>query len=291
MALFKRLAARAREGYRRMSIQLLLSLSFTAVALAGIAFMGASLLLRFSDSAQSLTQEATQRVLAQVNMNLDSHLRRMMRVSDTVYYRIIKKTDLTQRSMGEAMSLLYEENRDALVSIAVFNEGGGLETAVPLSSIKPTAFPNESSWFCLALERMENLHFSTPHIQELFDDPDHPYRWVVSLSRHVQLTRDGNTERGVLLVDMNFSGIAQVCRDIELPNGGYVYLTDRSGELIYHPRQQLIYSGLLEENNLTAAGYPDGSHHERFQGQEREVTVKTVGYTGWKLVGVVPAGQ
>ena len=105
MALFKRLAARAREGYRRMSIQLLLSLSFTAVALAGIAFMGASLLLRFSDSAQSLTQEATQRVLAQVNMNLDSHLRRMMRVSDTVYYRIIKKTDLTQRSMGEAMSL------------------------------------------------------------------------------------------------------------------------------------------------------------------------------------------
>ena len=291
MALFKRLAARAREGYRRMSIQLLLSLSFTAVALAGIAFMGASLLLRFSDSAQSLPQEATQRVLAQVNMNLDSHLRRMMRVSDTVYYRIIKKTDLTQRSMGEAMSLLYEENRDALVSIAVFNEGGGLETAVPLSSIKPTAFPNESSWFCLALERMENLHFSTPHIQELFDDPDHPYRWVVSLSRHVQLTRDGNTERGVLLVDMNFSGIAQVCRDIELPNGGYVYLTDRSGELIYHPRQQLIYSGLLEENNLTAAGYPDGSHHERFQGQEREVTVKTVGYTGWKLVGVVPAGQ
>ncbi|MCI8916256.1 MAG: sensor histidine kinase [Oscillospiraceae bacterium] len=291
MALFKRLAARAREGYRRMSIQLLLSLSFTAVALAGIAFMGASLLLRFSDSAQSLTQEATQRVLAQVNMNLDSHLRRMMRVSDTVYYRIIKKTDLTQRSMGEAMSLLYEENRDALVSIAVFNEGGGLETAVPLSSIKPTAFPNESSWFCLALERMENLHFSTPHIQELFDDPDHPYRWVVSLSRHVQLTRDGNTERGVLLVDMNFSGIAQVCRDIELPNGGYVYLTDRSGELIYHPRQQLIYSGLLEENNLTAAGYPDGSRHERFQGKEREVTVKTVGYTGWKLVGVVPAGQ
>lgn len=289
-ALFKRLTGRIAQGYRGMSIQLVLSLSFTAVALAGVVFLGAGLLLRFSDSTRALTQESTQRVLAQVNMNLDSHLRRMMRVSDTTYYRIVKKTDLTQRSMTEAMGLLYEENRDALVSIAVFNEGGGLEAAVPLSAAKPSAIPNESPWFRLALEKMENLHFSTPHIQDLFDDPDNRFRWVVSLSRHVQLTRDGNTEPGVLLVDMSFSGIAQVCRDVELPNGGYVYLTDRTGEIIYHPRQQLIYSGLLEENNLTAAGYPDGSHRERFQDQDREVTVKTVGYTGWKLVGVVPAG-
>ena len=38
-----------------------------------------------------------------------------------------------------------------------------------------------------------------------------------------------------------------------------------------------------------AAGYRDGSHAEKFQGQSRQVTVKTVGYTGWKLVGVAPA--
>ena len=284
-SVLKRLAGRLTEGYRGMSIQLVLSLSFTAVALAGILFLGASLLLRFSDSAQRMTQEATQRVLAQVNMNLDSYLRRMMRVSDTVYYRAIKKTDLTQRSLSDAMGLLYEENRDAVVSIAVFNEGGGLEAAAPLSSAKATAFPNEAPWFRLALEKMENLHFSTPHI------PDARCRWVVSLSRHVQLTRGGNTERGVLLVDMSFGGIAQVCRDVELPNGGYVYLIDRFGEIIYHPRQQLIYSGLLEENNLTAAGYADGSHNERFQGRDREVAVKTVGYTGWKLVGVTPEAR
>ena len=75
---------------------------------------------------------------------------------------------------------------------------------------------------------------------------------------------------------------------MELPNGGYLYLIDGSGELIYHPRQQLIYSGLQEENNQAAARYRDGTHSEEFQGQRRQVTVKTVGYTGWKLVGVVP---
>ena len=115
---------------------------------------------------------------------------------------------------------------------------------------------------------------------------------MVSLSRQVELTRKGAIESGVLLVDMNFSGIEQLCKDVTLPySQGYLYLIDSSGELIYHPRQQLIYAGLLEENNLAAANYADGTHTETFQGQRRSVTVKTVGYTGWKLVGGGAPGQ
>lgn len=288
MRMFKSFAARLAEQYRRMSIQMVISLSFTAVAVVGMVFMGLSLFWRFSAETETLVEENSQRVLAQANQNLDSYLRRMMRVSDTMYYRVIKNMDLAEDSLVDAMELLYEENRDALVSIAVFDERGGLVSATPLSALKGDARPADSGWFQAAMERMENFHFSTPHVQNLFDDPDYRYQWVVSLSRHVQLTRDGVTQSGVLLVDMGFGGIEQVCRDVELSNGGYLYLVDGDGELIYHPRQQLIYAGVLEENNLAAAQYRDGTHWEEFQGQRRQVTVKTVGYTGWKLVGVVP---
>ena len=288
MRMFKSFAARLAEQYRRMSIQMVISLSFTAVAVVGMVFMGLSLFWRFSAETETLVEENSQRVLAQANQNLDSYLRRMMRVSDTMYYRVIKNMDLAEDSLVDAMELLYEENRDSLVSIAVFDERGGLVSATPLSALKGDARPANSGWFQAAMERMENFHFSTPHVQNLFDDPDYRYQWVVSLSRHVQLTRDGVTQSGVLLVDMGFGGIEQVCRDVELSNGGYLYLVDGDGELIYHPRQQLIYAGVLEENNLAAAQYRDGTHWEEFQGQRRQVTVKTVGYTGWKLVGVVP---
>ena len=118
--LLKGLAGRVVKRYQGMSIQMVLSLSFTAVALVGVVFMGGSLLLRFSDSARNLSQQATRRVLAQVNLNLDSYLRRMMRVSDTMYYRVIKNTDLASDTLDEEMGLLYEENRDDLVSLAVF---------------------------------------------------------------------------------------------------------------------------------------------------------------------------
>ena len=288
MSIFRTFTKRVSAGYRKMSIQMVLSLSFTAVAVAGILLMGLSLIWRFSSTSQQMAAENSQRVLAQVNLNLDSYLRRMMRISDAVYYSVIKNTDLSEGNLTSAMNLLYEENRDDLVSIAAFDSHGNLVASVPLSSLMGDSRPEESAWFQAAMGNMENLHFSTPHVQNLFNDPDTPYRWVVSLSRHVQLTSDGSTENGVLLVDMSFVGIEQVCQDVDLASGGYLYVIDGDGEFIYHPRQQLIYAGLLEENNLVAASYPDGSHLETFQGQQRQVTVKTVGYTGWKLVGVVP---
>ena len=289
MSFFRSLTAQWREGYRKMSIQMVLSLSFTAVAAAGILLMGISLIWRFSAASRQMVAENSQRVLAQANMSLDSYLRRMMRIADTAYYRVIKNTDLAEGSYTDALGLLYEENRDDLVSLAVFDSQGTPVSAVPLAALKAESEPARSEWFRAASQSMENLHFSTPHVQNIFDDPDSPYRWVVSLSHYVELTRDGVTEGGVLLVDMSFSGIEQVCRDVTLARGGYLYLIDGDGELIYHPRQQLIYAGLLEENNQAAAGYRDGSHAETFQGQSRQVTVKTVGYTGWKLVGVAPA--
>lgn len=287
---FGSVMGRWREFYRRSSIQMILSLSFTAVAVAGMVFLGLTLFLRFSASNNAQAAKTSQRVLAQVNLNLDAYLRSMMRVSDAMYYRVIKNADLAADSLDDRMDLLYESNRDMLVSIAVFSQEGELVSAAPLAPLKKDAAPQRQDWFIAAAGKIENLHFSTPHVQNLFEDPDYRYRWVVSLSRQVELTRAGSIEGGVLLVDMSFGGIEQICKDVELSaSGGYLYLIDGDGEIIYHPRQQLIYAGLLQENNLSAAAYKDGSHEETFGGQHRQVTVKTVGYTGWKLVGVVPA--
>ncbi len=285
------LRRRWRELYHRSSIQVILSLFFTAVAVVGMVFLGLTLFLRFSASNNALLVENSQRVLSQVNLNLDARLREMMRVSDAAYYRVIKDADLAEEDIARDLELLYYTSRESLVSIAVFSDSGDLIAAAPLAVLKNSVSPEREGWFSAAQERIENLHFSTPHVQNLFVDPDYRYRWVVSLSRHVELTRDGAIESGVLLVDMSYSGIEQICKDVDLGagQGGYLYLMDGAGEIVYHPRQQLIYAGLLEENNASAAAYADGSHNEVFQGQRRQVTVKTVGYTGWKLVGVVPS--
>ena len=282
-----------RQYYERSSIQFLISLSFTVVAIVGMLLMGLSLYGRFSNTFSKMTQANSEKILAQVNFNLDHYLRRIMRISDTLYYNVIKRDDLADLNdeLWDGLNLLFEENRDSVVSIAVFTSDGTLVAGVPMPGLKESAAPEESEWFRLAMENMENFHFSAPHIQNLFEDPDNRYRWVVSLSRHVQLNEQGKTRSGVVLVDMSFAGIEQACRSTGLANGGYIYLIDREGELIYHPKQQLIYAGLAQENLEDAVSYSDGSHTETFAGERRQITVKTVGYTGWKLIGVSPEGS
>ena len=95
-----------KQLYHSASIQLILSVAFTTVAVTGMLFLGVALMLRFSSSSNAMAAESSQRVLAQVNLNLDSYLRNMMRVSDTVYYRVIKNTDLQREDMARPGSAL-----------------------------------------------------------------------------------------------------------------------------------------------------------------------------------------
>ena len=69
------------------------------------------------------------------------------------------------------------------------------------------------------MEAVENMHFSTPHIQNLFDDATRRYYWVISLSRVVDLTDKGTPVPGVLLVDMDTQGNATSNLQLtEVPN-------------------------------------------------------------------------
>lgn len=285
---FRKTTERVRRFLRKRSLQFTLSISFTVVAVVGMALVGVSLAMRYVSSTEELTTRNNQRIVDQVNINLDSYLRGMMRVSDSIYYSVIKNADLKKDSISGPMSLLYETNHDQIISVGVFSETGKVIAAEPLSDLKETADVTHQAWFRNAEARIENLHFSTPHVENLFQDPDNKYHWVVSLSRYVELTSAGTITHGVLLVDMNFSGIEQICSNVDLGKSSYIYITDGSGEIIYHPRQELIYSNLIHENNRKAAGYQDGTRSEIFENEERLVTVKTVGYTGWKIVAVTP---
>ncbi len=276
------------KWFKNASIQYIISVSFTVIAVIGMIIVGGGLYLRYINSTEEMISENNKSILEQVNLNLDNYLRNMMKVSDTTYYNVIKKKDIATESLDKEMDLLYETNKDSLISISVFSEDGQVVAASPVGQLKSSVDPRESDWFSKAMSRKENLHFSTPHVQNLFVDLDNKYHWVVSLSRAVELTSNKKTTFGVLLVDMNFSGIEQICKNVNMGKTGYVYLIDREGEIIYHPRQQLIYSNLIEENNQKEAAYDDGDHIETFQGENRLVTVKTVGYTGWKIIGITP---
>lgn len=277
-----------RRIYRKLNIGQIISIAFTLVAIVGMILIGTILYFKYTKELEEKVSENNVEILEQINLNLDNYLRKMMKVSDTVYYRGIKKKDLAKENIDLEMSLLYEENKESLVSICLFSEEGKGIASYPLRELKKDVKARESKWFKDAINKKENLHFSIPHIQNLYEYNQNKYNWVVSLSRSVEITRDGHSTQGVLLVDMNFLGIESIFSKNKTSKNSYTYLISRDGEIIYHPRQQLIYSDIEKENNIQAANYEDGVHREVFLNEERMTTVKTVGYTGWKIVNVTP---
>ena len=269
------------------SFRFMISMSFTFVALTGMVLITAVLLNRYERTLERQVLADSQKLIGQVEINLNTYLRSMMRSSDAVYYNVIKKVDFDKDDISRELSLLYEANKDNLVSIACFTRDGELLGAAPVGSLKKNVNITTQSWFEDASDKMENLHFSDLHVQNIFENKSGRYYWVVSLSRGVELTNDGKMSGGILLVDMNFSGIQQLFTEVNNDGKGYVYLIGRDGEIIYHPRQNLIFSNIIQENNQTASTYDEGVHNEEFQGEQRVVVVKTVGYTGWKIVSVV----
>lgn len=274
--------------YWNHNLRFVIAASFTMIAVIGMLAIGVIFYSTYTNTSKQQTVEDNMQLVNQLELNLTNYLRNMMRISDAMYYNVIKDTDFSEDTIDSEMALLYEVNRDHLVSIACFDNQGKLIAATPVNTLKEQVDVTKQSWFVEAVKKPENLHFSSSHVQNIFVDSNDRYYWVISLSRGVELTRDGVSFAGILVVDMNFSGIEHLFTKVNSGDMGYMYLMDQEGEIIYHPQQNLIYSELSEENNKVAIQYEDGIHTEKFNNQERTVVVKTVGYTGWKIVSVIP---
>lgn len=269
-------------------IRSIIFLYFTITAAAASIFIGLSLYTRMSGQVSETVMEENQILIDQVNRSVENYLKTVMKLSDSLYYSIIKNADLSDPSVGERFNLLYENNMDQTDSIALFSADGELLESVPALRVRNNLDVTREAWFSYTLDRTENQHFFLPQVQQIFESSSDQYRWVIPMTRVVEITKGTDTVQGILLIHLNYTGLKLLLDGVTLGNEEYIYLIDGNGEIIYHPRAQLIDSGLEHENNRAVSEYRDGIYQETFQGEERVITVKSVGYTGWKLIGVAP---
>ena len=180
-------------------------------------------------------------------------------------------------------------NSDKIESLALYGNEGRLIASEPVAVEKENIDVTGQDWYKNAESAIENVHFSVPHIQNLYEDGLYRYHWVVSLSRYVDINDGEIPGSGVLLVDMKYSVIEDVLKQInDSSEGIYYYMISRDGQMIYHPRKTEMARGLFEENSLKASGYEEGTYEITTDGHKESVVVGNIAYTGWKLIGVVP---
>lgn len=117
------------------------------------------------------------------------------------------------------------------------------------------------------------MHISKPHVETLYEGF---YPWVVTIS---QTLKDANGEEYLVAVDIRFSNISDYVDGVGIGSHGYCYIEDMDANIIYHPQQQLIYSGLKEEEKVVDE---DGVSIE----DDVIHTIHTLDKGDWRIVGV-----
>lgn len=272
----------------RRSIRYTVFTSFTSITLILLLFTAMVLFARFSTQLENNRYSESVRLVEQADQSLVSLISNMLHLSDTLSYQVVKNSDVTDASVREQIQLLYYANSNRVTSIAVFSSDGELLATAPPGRLKSSADVCGSEWFSRALERSEDIHVSAPAVQNLYYSDDGQSEWTVSFSCATEITQDKNVQQGVILVDMRYSALSEIFRKVSLANDGYAFLVDGDGSIIYHPRQQLIATGLAEGGFGDIASLRSGDYDMEVAGEKSAVVVRSVGYTGWKVVGVIP---
>lgn len=232
----------------------------------------------------------TQNQMERLVNTVEQYLKDMRKISDSANYNIIQTFDVSSPEFNQQLSFLYDSNKDKIQSIALYDTEGELMAAEPVILQKKGVNAGQQPWFTQAMAEIENMHFSTPHIQNLFQDDAKRYHFVISLSRDVDVIDGDRPENGVLLVDLKYSYLEEMMNRMNDSNRGrYYYVCDGAGNLIYHPYYNKINRGLFRENTDIVCTSEDGVYKKMRSedGNKQTVIISTIAYTGWKMVGVV----
>ncbi len=265
------------------SLQMVITAFFMGGMILLLLFVSVSLVTRLSHILEENAMVRTRQTVDQGNASLGVYVSGMLESMDFLGNLVTVSPDVTLPDLKEDMVFLQKSRKD-VAAMALFSPRGELLAGTAGELAKPAREVMAYSWF----QKPQNsgttaVFFSSPYVQNIFAGQ---YAWIITLSRAVEYRRDGVRETGVLMADFAFSAITSLCENISLGESGYVYLVDTETEIVYHPQQQLIYAGLKQENLAAVREQVFGRCRDTLAGRERLLTITTVDYTRWRMVGV-----
>ncbi len=236
---------------------------------------------------------STSQIINQVNYDIDSYIDYMENISRVIANSSDVKDylfndGLPDNERAETKERIItqfntiKESREDIYNVAAVGSNGRAVVNHGEDMLNPNVDIREQKWYRACLESESGLAVSSSHVQNTIMSS---YKWVITLSRALQNSQSGERE-GVFFIDLNYSAISDLCNNNSIGSKGYIFVLDEQGNIIYHPKQQLIYGGLLEEeiDDILSAGE---DHFQTKEGSDSKLyTMSKSDKTGWTVVGV-----
>lgn len=277
---------------RSRRIQNTITAAFAILVFATAVVMA---LFSYSFTREAVRQTAveyTAQLIVQVQTNIDSYIMHMENIAEVVQLNeLVQEYFAADSALSEEEATSYRtritsflnsisRTRNDISLILIVGDNGSILTHNAEIELNSVVVLEDQQWYRGARAQPGRAVVSPSHVQNVVDGV---YRWVITLSRTI--------EGGVMLVDMNFSVINELLSGISFGRRGYIFIVDSEGAIVYHPRQELIYSNLEQEHIAEVLEHQSGSFAVGEGAGERIYAVSTSNRTGWRTVGVNYASE
>lgn len=274
------------------SIQSTMLVSFSALmVLAMLVFMVIAMRYTSGTIYENSINYMSQ-IIQQVNYDIDTYIEYMENISSVIakssdvprYLFDQNQTEAEMEAEKERILTQFQtimESRDDIYNVAAVAKNG--RYIINQGDDELTGYVDIESldWYQAAMESKSGIAVSSSHVQNAIQSS---YKWVITLSRALVNNQTGERE-GLFFVDLNYSAISDLCNNNSLEEKGYIFVLDAEGNIVYHPKQQLMYGGLKTENIDAIMECREDSLIIDEGGDSKLYTMSKSKRTGWTVVG------
>ena len=229
---------------------------------------------RYRSAMVQNARTASAQAISQVSNTVGNYLLDMEKAMELVKQAMGSSPD----SRDEQLSTFLRFRPDVAAVTSYSAAGELLDCWAPDRKPKEHVLQNLS--FDLERARSGSSPYMTaPHVVTLFESW---YPWVVTMTAPLDPPPGGDNMTAWVSLDFSFSSISGYINNVSIGQRGYCFLMDRAGNIVYHPQQQLLYSGLKEEDTAALAALEDGSYAD----DTVIYSLTGVESSDWRVVGV-----
>lgn len=233
-------------------------------------------------------------IIKQVNSDIDNYIDYMENTSSLM----AKSTDVAKYFFDEHQTeeefeeekkriltqfATIKESRNDISNVAAVAENGKYLVNDEDGSLTDYIDVQSLDWYQEAMQSKSGIAVSSSHVQNAIPTS---YKWVITLSRALVNNQSGKRE-GVFFMDLNYSAISDLCNKNNIGEKGYIFILDENGNIIYHPKQQLMYGGLMVENIQEIMDCKADYLEIKRDGENKLYTMSKSTKTGWTVVGAM----
>lgn len=223
----------------------------------------------FRDAQVNSEQIIGQTKLA-VNNNFESMRNKLALIRD-----VAEKAENAQKLENRLSVLTLVQ--DDIYAVTVYGENGEIISSTGSGARLKNNIYKDLSFDKILFDEGAEFSVSEPHVQTLFEGE---YPWVITVAAKA---RNPLIDKAAYVaIDFRFSEIARYIDNVGVGRKGHCFIINRDGGIIYHPQQQILFSGLRSENTDFISTLPDGVRKEK----NVIYTVKTTDSGAWRIVGV-----